>query len=966
MKDGPTINDGAWHHIVAVRDASTDENILYVDGAVAAGPVIHNFEYGFGGSASLNIGHMSSNYHYNGMLDEVALYNKALSADEIRDHYNAAYYLGRDYCNICTQFVNIMPAGDSITKGSNAGEDEEAYFASYRKDLWDLLNNAGYEVDFVGTQSWGWLISDFDADNDGHGAVTDAWMAENIYNGLDDADNGLNLLNNNPPDVVLLHIGTNELEIPPIDAEEVSNILEEIDQYEAANRTTVTVILARIVKRSCCEEVTPACDECQETTDFNDTIEAMVQARINNGDKIIMVDMENIPGFDYHEDPVGHMYNNLHPYETGYAMIADQWYDKLNDFLPLCVLPITDSPPSITSNPLTGATVGEFYTYDVAATGNPVPTYTLTTFPDGMTIDLASGLIEWTPDAAGDFDVTVEASNGEIPDDIQSFTINVFDSSSCPADMTNYWKLDETGNPTSFFDSYAGTNNATCTNCPTPATGILDGAQQFDGSNDEVNVTDDGTFDWGADDSFSIELWMNSSTIVSANKVMVGRGNATALFWLGYRDKDGQPNDAQAKYILSDSSGDYINMKDGPTINDGAWHHIVAVRDASTDENILYVDGAVAAGPVIHNFDYGFGGSASLNIGHMGSNYHYNGMLDEVALYNKALSADEIISHYNVGNGAEYCSGCQSDAECDDGVDCTEDTCTNNVCQSTANNNNCDDFVDCTDDTCDVTLGCQFMTNNNNCDDSVDCTDNTCDPANDCQYTPNDNNCDDGVSCTDDTCDESLDCQFTAIDSNCDDDTLCSDAYCDDTLDCQYDPLPQDTPCDDDLFCNGEDTCDGSGTCINAGDPCKPLICDESSEQCLDVCTGDDDCDGICNPGESNPDCTGSDNCPDTPNPDQADTYPPQQNGIGDACDCEGDFNCDRNVAADDIDDFLADFGRNFQDDPCSSASPCNGDFNCDQNVAADDVHKFLEDFGRSQYFNTCPPCVVGNWCVYQ
>ena len=103
----------------------------------------------------------------------------------------------------------------------------------------------------------------------------------------------------------------------------------------------------------------------------------------------------------------------------------------------------------------------------------------------------------------------------------------------CDVDMISYWKLDEDTTGT-YSDSSSGSNTAYCvTDCPSPSiTGIINvnGSQEFDGS-DEVNVTDDGTFDWGADDSFSIELWMNSSTIVSANKVMVGRGNGTALFW---------------------------------------------------------------------------------------------------------------------------------------------------------------------------------------------------------------------------------------------------------------------------------------------------------------------------------------------------------------------------------------------------------------------------------------------------
>ncbi|MBN1362024.1 MAG: putative Ig domain-containing protein [Sedimentisphaerales bacterium] len=56
---------------------------------------------------------------------------------------------------------------------------------------------------------------------------------------------------------------------------------------------------------------------------------------------------------------------------------------------------------------------GELFTYDVEASGDPAPTFTLTSAPDGMTIDSASGVITWTPDVSqvGSSSVTVRASN---------------------------------------------------------------------------------------------------------------------------------------------------------------------------------------------------------------------------------------------------------------------------------------------------------------------------------------------------------------------------------------------------------------------------------------------------------------------------------------------------------------------------------------------------------------------------
>jgi V8-like Glu-specific endopeptidase len=107
------------------------------------------------------------------------------------------------------------------------------------------------------------------------------------------------------------------------------------------------------------------------------------------------------------------------------------------------------------------------------------------------------------------------------------------------------------------------------------------------------------------------------------------------------------------------------------------------------------------------------------------------------------------------------------------------------------------------------------------------------------------------------------------------------------------------------------------------------------------------------------------DNCPNDSNPLQEDTYPPQGNGIGNACDCECDFNCDGNVDAGDVTGFLTDFGRSWIFNPCANGNPCNGDCECDTDVDSADVEKLLEDFGRSWIINPCPACVAGDWCVY-
>ena len=86
--------------------------------------------------------------------------------------------------------------------------------------------------------------------------------------------------------------------------------------------------------------------------------------------------------------------------------------------------------PVITSAPVTTATVGALYTYDVNATDPDVAdtlTYSLTTKPADMTLNSTTGLIQWKPTQVGDNKVVVKvADSNSIPAlDTQSFTIAV-------------------------------------------------------------------------------------------------------------------------------------------------------------------------------------------------------------------------------------------------------------------------------------------------------------------------------------------------------------------------------------------------------------------------------------------------------------------------------------------------------------------------------------------------------------
>jgi len=114
-------------------------------------------------------------------------------------------------------------------------------------------------------------------------------------------------------------------------------------------------------------------------------------------------------------------------------------------FLPLfsCFfLAPVNHAPVITSTPITTATVGELYIYDVEATDPDDDTLicSLTTCPRCMTIDCETGVINWIPTAVKNksHDVTVKVSDGELYD-TQSFSITVSEAPSVnPPTLSNH------------------------------------------------------------------------------------------------------------------------------------------------------------------------------------------------------------------------------------------------------------------------------------------------------------------------------------------------------------------------------------------------------------------------------------------------------------------------------------------------------------------------------------------------
>ncbi len=198
--------------------------------------------------------------------------------------------------------VRIMPLGDSITEGYMETLDA-SHFYGYRGHLWNMLQDAGYEADFVGSQIAGESIEPaFDAAYEAYFGWTSYELSNVVYTSLIQ----------NPADIVLLHIGTNDVAFSP-SATGVAQILDQIDRYERDSGQTVKVFVAMIIEQA-----------DYDVAQFNENLAATIGTRIKYGDNLTLVNMYTDAGItinDYSDE--------IHPNGSGYSKMAAVWFNAI-------------------------------------------------------------------------------------------------------------------------------------------------------------------------------------------------------------------------------------------------------------------------------------------------------------------------------------------------------------------------------------------------------------------------------------------------------------------------------------------------------------------------------------------------------------------------------------------------------------------------------------------------------------
>lgn len=177
-----------------------------------------------------------------------------------------------------------------------------------------------------------------------------------------------------------------------------------------------------------------------------------------------------------------------------------------------------------------------------------------------------------------------------------------------------------------------------------PASSGNQNALDFDGVNDYVDLGNPANLNFGTGD-FTIETWINVPVGADLTDfpVVVAKGDV-ANSQAGYTISI-QPN-GEILFDLSDGGITSGVTSVGQTVNDGFWHHVAVVREGGNTGKI-YIDGLLSnEAPILaldlDNADKFYIGTRNENAGFL------EGTMDELKIWNIALTIEEIRNHINV------------------------------------------------------------------------------------------------------------------------------------------------------------------------------------------------------------------------------------------------------------------------------------------------------------------------------
>lgn len=219
--------------------------------------------------------------------------------------------------------------------------------------------------------------------------------------------------------------------------------------------------------------------------------------------------------------------------------------------------------------------------------------------------------------------------------------------------LVGWWTFDGADLVSNVADKSGNGNTGNMVNMATSSAkvgGVLGQALKFDGVDDYVNIGDPTSVDFGSG-NFALATWFVTRNPTGSRQILIGKDVAgNRQFGLVYDANDDSNNKLQIFYYLNSTSAVTCNSTSNNLVADTKWHHLAGQRYGNTFQ--MYLDGVRINCDEAGTHGSMAASSAILRIGareYVGFNNNLSGSLDDVRIYNRALSASEIQKLYNQG-----------------------------------------------------------------------------------------------------------------------------------------------------------------------------------------------------------------------------------------------------------------------------------------------------------------------------
>jgi hypothetical protein len=207
-----------------------------------------------------------------------------------------------------------------------------------------------------------------------------------------------------------------------------------------------------------------------------------------------------------------------------------------------------------------------------------------------------------------------------------------------------FWLLNETGGLKA-YDLSGNLNHGTLTNGPTWVPGRTGQALSFDGSNDYIAIPDSPSVDIGGD-RMAISLWFKANAVPGnggSTPIVFKDATTNFVYQLNLCNYDNVGAQLQfAVYNTAETNFSRISTT-SESFSTGIWYHVVGVLPGAGSYLLTYINGVDKS----EWYSGAFSGTMKdstlgLNIGTDYGSKFFNGIIDDVRIYRRALSPQEV------------------------------------------------------------------------------------------------------------------------------------------------------------------------------------------------------------------------------------------------------------------------------------------------------------------------------------